>query len=78
MESAGVRGSEKGEETELERGGWGSRGGICFLGGNVLPWTLISKAEGAEFPICDLLDAQERWQERVTDSAGQTSWKKKG
>ena len=47
-------------------------GGLCFLGGNILPRTLINKAEGAELPICDLLDVQERWQERVTGRAGQT------
>lgn len=41
-------------------------GGLCFLGGNILPRTLINKAEGAELAICDLLDVQERWQERVT------------
>lgn len=68
-ESEGVR-KEKKQSWREERGG--SRGGLCFLGGNVLPWTLISKAEGAQLPICDLLDAQERWQERVTDRAGQT------
>ena len=33
---------------------------------------LISEAEGAELPICNLLDVQGRWQERVTGKAGQT------
>lgn len=55
MESGKSGGVGEGEETELERGEWGSRGVMCFLGGNILPRTLINKAEGAELAICDLL-----------------------
>lgn len=67
--SEGVR-REKKQSWREESGEAG--GGLCFLGGNILPRTLINKAEGAELAICDLLDVQERWQERVTGRAGQT------
>jgi len=56
----------------LERGGWGSRGRAVFSGRKYPTKDLISEAEGAELPICNLLDVQERWQERVTGRAGQT------
>lgn len=42
MEGAEIRGSEKGEETELERGGWGSRGRAVFSGRKYPTKDLIS------------------------------------